>query len=66
MILAPELAQQEQRPEDEVHAGLLAAALAQHQSANYLLERWNSLSPCEQEITAFIVWDIPIIRLQSG
>ena len=52
--LISELAQQEQRPEEEVHAGLLAAALAQRQSTNYLWDRWHSLSPREQEVAAFI------------
>jgi len=52
--LITELAQQEQRPEQEIHAGLLAAALAQHQSTRDLWGRWHSLSPREQEVTALI------------
>lgn len=52
--LISELAQQEQRSEEEIHAGLLAAALIQRQSNNHLSNRWNSLSPREQEVTAFI------------
>jgi DNA-binding CsgD family transcriptional regulator len=49
-----ELAQQEHRPEDEIHAGLLAAALAQRHSTRDLWGRWHSLSPREQEVTALI------------
>jgi DNA-binding NarL/FixJ family response regulator len=52
--LITELAQQEQRPEEEIHAGLLAAALAQRQSTSYLWNRWRSLSPREQEVAALI------------
>lgn len=50
--LITELAQQEQRPEDEIHADLLSAALAQHQSVRDLMDRWQSLSPREQQVTA--------------
>ena len=49
-----ELAQQEQLSEEEIHAGLLAAALAQHHSTRSLWGRWHSLSPHEQEVTALI------------
>lgn len=52
--LISELAQQEQRPEEEIHAGLLAAALAQQQSTRDLWGRWHSLSPREQGVTALI------------
>ena len=52
--LITELAQQEQRPEEEIHAGLLAAALAQQQSSHDLWGRWHSLSPREQGVTALI------------
>jgi DNA-binding NarL/FixJ family response regulator len=48
------LAEQEQLPEEEIHAGLLAAALAQHHSTRDLWSRWHSLSPREQEVTALI------------
>jgi DNA-binding NarL/FixJ family response regulator len=48
------LAEQEQLPEEEIHAGLLAAALAQHHSTRDLWSRWDSLSPREQEVTALI------------
>src|SRR5687767_10936595 len=49
-----ELAQQEQLPEEEIHAGLLAAALAQHHSTRDLWGHWHSLSAREQEVTALI------------
>lgn len=52
--LIAELAQQEQRPEEEIHAGLLAAALAHHQSTRDLWGRWHSLSQREQQVTAFV------------
>ena len=52
--LITELAQQEQRPEEEIHAGLLAAALAQQQSTRDLWDRWHALSPREQGVTALI------------
>lgn len=48
------LAEQEQLPEEEIHAGLLAAALAQHHSTRDLWSRWDSLSPREREVTALI------------
>jgi DNA-binding NarL/FixJ family response regulator len=50
--LITELAQQEQRSEEEIHADLLAAALAQHQSTRDLRDRWRSLSLREQEVAA--------------
>lgn len=52
--LISELAEQEQRPEEEIHAGLLAAALAQQQSTRDLWGRWHALSPREQGVTALI------------
>lgn len=52
--LITELAQEEHRPEEEIHAGLLAAALAQQQSTRDLWGRWHSLSPREQGVTALI------------
>lgn len=50
--LISELARQEQRPEEEIHADLLAAAIAQRNTSQELLNRWQSLSPREQEVTA--------------
>jgi DNA-binding CsgD family transcriptional regulator len=47
-----ELAQQEQRPEEEIHAGLLATALAQRNISQDLWNRWQSLSPREQHVAA--------------
>jgi DNA-binding CsgD family transcriptional regulator len=51
--LIAELAQQEQRPEAEIHASLLAEALAQRNTSQDLWQRWQSLSPREQEVAAF-------------
>ncbi len=50
--LIMELAQQEQRPEEEIHAGLLATALAQRNISQDLWNRWQSLSPREQHVAA--------------
>jgi len=47
-----ELAQQEQRPEEDIHAGLLATALAQRNISQDLWNRWQSLSPREQHVAA--------------
>jgi DNA-binding NarL/FixJ family response regulator len=52
--LISELAEQEQRPEEEIHAGLLAAALAQQQATRELWGRWHSLSPREQGVAALV------------
>jgi DNA-binding NarL/FixJ family response regulator len=52
--LITELALQEQRPEEEVHADLLAAVLAQQQQASDLWDRWSALSPREQQVAALI------------
>lgn len=50
--LISELALQEQRPESEIHAGLLAAAIAQRNASEETWCRWQSLSNREQEVTA--------------
>jgi DNA-binding NarL/FixJ family response regulator len=47
-----ELAQQEQRSEQDVHADLLAAAFAQRSTSQDLWGRWQSLSRREQEVAA--------------
>jgi len=47
-----ELAQLEQRPKEEIHAGLVAAALSQRRSLNDNSLYWESLTPREQEVTA--------------
>lgn len=46
------LAEQEQRPAQELQADLLRTALAQRQTHGELYERWQSLSPREQEVSA--------------
>ena len=47
-----ELAQREQRPIEEIHAGLLAAALSQRNASNENSLCWESLTPREQDVTA--------------
>jgi DNA-binding NarL/FixJ family response regulator len=46
------LANQEQRPAEEVQADLLATALAQRQKYGEMWKRWRSLSPREQDVSA--------------
>ncbi|MCI0522016.1 MAG: helix-turn-helix transcriptional regulator [Chloroflexi bacterium] len=48
------LAQQEQRPEEEVAAELLSYALAQRDAAGVYLPRWRTLSFREQQVAALI------------
>ena len=50
--LISELAVQEQRSESEIHAGLLAAAIAQRNASQETWCRWQSLSNREQEVAA--------------
>ena len=47
-----ELAEQEQRPVEEVQADMIVTALAQRRTHGELYKRWQSLSPREQEVTA--------------
>ena len=47
-----ELAQQEQRPIEEIHAGLLAAGLSQHNASNDNSIHWEALTPREQDVAA--------------
>ena len=47
-----ELAQREQRQPDELVAELLSSALAQRQGTDVLQQRWQNLSPREQEVVA--------------
>jgi DNA-binding NarL/FixJ family response regulator len=47
-----QLAEKEHRPPQELHADLLASALAQRQVHTDLVQRWQSLSPREQEVAA--------------
>jgi hypothetical protein len=48
-----ELAEQEQRPVEDIHADLVSTALAQQKSNRGLWQRWQSLSPREQDVSAF-------------
>jgi len=47
-------AEMERRPQEEVAAALLSAALAQRQNAEVNLRRWRSLSTREQQAVALI------------
>ena len=47
-----DVADQEQRPEAEVHADLIAAGLAQRASDNEMWRRWEGLSPREKKVAA--------------
>ncbi len=47
-----ELAKKENKPESEIHSGLLAAAIAQRVSSQETWLHWQALSPREQEVTA--------------
>jgi len=47
-----ELAEQEQRPAEEVQVDMIVTALAQRETHGELYHRWQSLSPREQEVTA--------------
>jgi len=48
------LAEQQRRPEHEVAAELLSFAIAQRDAAEEYLQRWEQLSPREQQVTALI------------
>ncbi|HZD57172.1 MAG TPA: LuxR C-terminal-related transcriptional regulator [Anaerolineales bacterium] len=47
-----DLAEREQRPEEEVAAELLAFAIAQRDTAETYLDHWRELSPREQQVAA--------------
>jgi len=47
-----DLALQEQRPMEDVHADLISSALAHRHRSNILWDHWRSLSPREQDVTA--------------
>ncbi len=48
-----DIAQQERRPAREIQADLLAAGLARRDTHAEFWQRWQSLSPREQDIAAF-------------
>ena len=52
--LITELALQEQRSEEEVHADLLATVIAQQQQGRDLFDRWSALSPREQQVAVLV------------
>ncbi len=49
-----ELAEQEQRPGEEIAAELIASAFVQRQNYQEILRRWWTLSPREQQVAALI------------
>jgi two-component system, NarL family, nitrate/nitrite response regulator NarL len=49
-----DLAEQEQRPRDEVASELLSFAILQRNEAGYNLRRWRGLTPREQEVAALV------------
>ncbi len=53
-MLITELALQEQRSEEEVHADLLATVIAQQQQGRDLFDRWSALSPREQQVAVLV------------
>lgn len=48
-----DIAQQERRPAREIQADLLAAGLARRDTHAEFWQRWQSLSPREQDVAAF-------------
>ena len=52
-VTLAEIAQHEGRSEHELIPDLLAAGLDQHRSTDKLRLKWKSLSPREQDVTAF-------------
>jgi DNA-binding CsgD family transcriptional regulator len=49
-----ELAEKEERPQEEIAADLLAFAVAQRDEAEVNLQRWRALTPRERQITALV------------
>jgi DNA-binding CsgD family transcriptional regulator len=47
-----DLAEREQRSEEEIVADLLSFALAQHDAVEAYMHRWQELSPREQQVAA--------------
>jgi DNA-binding CsgD family transcriptional regulator len=48
------LSQHEGRPEDELIQDLLAAGLTHYYSSDVLLNQWESLSPRERDVAAWV------------
>ena len=51
-----DLAEQEQRPPEELQAELLERALAQRHTHGELWGHWQSLTPREQDVAALTCW----------
>ena len=52
------VAARERRPAREVAADLLAMALAQQNASQEVLQRWEQLSPREQQVTALVCQEL--------
>jgi len=48
------LAKQEDRPSDELFLDIVAAGLTQYSTNDRVWKEWESLTPREQEVTAFV------------
>lgn len=51
-IVLEDLAQQEQRPMEDIHADLISSALSHRRTSRVLWNQWRSLSPREQDVAA--------------
>ncbi len=51
-LIIADLAQREQRSTEEIAEQLLGQALREHQAATELWQRWESLTPREQQVVA--------------
>lgn len=51
-IVLEDLAQQEQRPMEDIHADLISSALSHRHTSRVLWNQWRSLSPREQDVAA--------------
>lgn len=60
-----ELAQQEQRPSEEIAAELIASAFAQRQGYQEILRRWWLLSPREQQVAALVCQNYTNVQIAS-
>jgi len=58
-----DLAEREQRSQEEVAADLLSIALAQRQNAEMYLQRWRNLSRREQQICALVCLDYSNVEI---
>lgn len=59
------LAEQEQRPAEDVAADLLSIGLAQQHASQELILRWQSLSPREQDVAAQVCLNLTNRQIAS-